>query len=88
MKAFIKLVTNPNSETADKLQELLDGTCATMALRGNFEGGAPLRQQVCGRGVGHATQPGATLPAEAAAHADPARRGMRPDPMQIWRIAV
>ncbi|OLP78527.1 hypothetical protein AK812_SmicGene41289 [Symbiodinium microadriaticum] len=35
VKAFIKLVTNPNSETTDKLQELLDGTCATMALRGN-----------------------------------------------------
>ena len=35
VKAFIKLVTNPNSETPDKLQELLDGTCATMALRGN-----------------------------------------------------
>ena len=34
VKAFIKLVTNPNSETPDKLQELLDGTCATMALRG------------------------------------------------------
>ncbi|CAE7516972.1 unnamed protein product [Symbiodinium sp. CCMP2592] len=35
VKHFIKLVTNPDSDTPDKLQELLDGTCATMALRGN-----------------------------------------------------